>query len=101
MKLDATGQRTLHLGLTAFWAVITPPAVILIVVYRDHPLAAGITLAWITLVSHYANFATHWAAYQASRVEVKQDVQMNVDAEDVNVQVSGDEGEDKGAGVSV
>ena len=74
--MDAAGQRRLHGWLTIGWAVITVPAVAAIVIYRDHEYAAVLTLAWITFVSHYANVASHWACYQASRVEVKQDEQI-------------------------
>lgn len=70
---DPRNAVRLHLWLTVFWAVVTVPAVALIVIYRDNPLAAIVTLAWLTIVSHWANLASHWACWQSSRTEVKQD----------------------------
>lgn len=77
MNLDAAAQRRIHLWATIFWAGVTVPACLLIVVYRDHEAAAIWTLVWITFVSHYANFVGHWGAFQAAKVEVKQDEQVS------------------------
>lgn len=92
MGIDATAQRKIHGWATVGWAVITVPACVLIVVFRDHPAAAIWTLVWITLVSHYANVVGHWSAYQAVRVEVKQDEQITIQSDIANVQVNNDEG---------
>lgn len=62
----------MHFWLAVLWGVITVPAVVLIVAFRDNPLAQALTLAWVTAVSHYANAATHWGAWQASKTEVRQ-----------------------------
>jgi len=58
------GMRLVHGVLTLAWAVMMPIA-----------LLSGLknSLPFIVLISLWANFASHWAAWQASRVEVKQD----------------------------
>ncbi len=52
-----------HLGMMLVWAVLLVPSVIW---WKE-------SLLWIISLSLYANFATHFSAWQASRAEVKAD----------------------------
>jgi fatty acid desaturase len=79
---DAARLRKLQWRLTLLWAAITLPVCALLYVGRDHPLISIFAFIWLTFVSHYANMATHWGAYQGARAEV---------AAQANVQVSKDE----------
>ena len=51
----------LHLGLTLLWAALIIPTLLW---WRE-------SILWVSLVSIYANFATHWSAYQAAHAEWK------------------------------
>ena len=53
----------LHMFLTFGWVALIIPT---LVWWRE-------SILWIAFMSLYANIASHWAAYQASRVEKKQD----------------------------
>ena len=53
----------LHLGATGIWAMLVIPTVLL---WAE-------SILWVALMSVWANFASHFAAWQASRAEVKQD----------------------------
>ncbi len=55
--------RALHGWLTVLWALLIIPAV----------LWWSQSVPFLVMVSVYANVAGHFAAWQASRVEVKQD----------------------------
>ena len=55
--------RTFHLVFTVLWGVAAIPTVLL---WAD-------SILWVGLMSCWANFASHFAAYQASRVEVQND----------------------------
>jgi hypothetical protein len=50
-----------HLGMTAMWALLIPPSVIW----------WSQSVPWIVLMSVWANFASHFSAYQAARAEEK------------------------------
>lgn len=51
--------RRLHLALTLVWAVLFIPTL----------LFWPESILWLALMSCWANFAGHWAAYQAARAE--------------------------------
>ncbi len=61
--LKARGQwislARVHLSLTGLWALAVIPTVIW---WHD-------SILWVAFISVYANVATHWGAYQASRAE--------------------------------
>lgn len=62
---------------TIFWALNFP---VVIGVYAFLPDTwQQVSILYLALVSVYANFASHIAAYQASRVEVRQEKQMKAD----------------------
>jgi hypothetical protein len=52
-------MRRVHIGLTIFWALAAIPTLLW---WRD-------SILWVAFMSLWANVASHWAAYQASRVE--------------------------------
>lgn len=56
--------KAVHLVLTFAWALCMPLAIIFGWIY---------SLAFISVISIYANFAGHFSAWQSTRVEVKQD----------------------------
>jgi hypothetical protein len=62
---DPKAMARLHLFLTIGWLVFVVP-VLLIPGWKT-------SVALLVFISIYANVAGHWASYQASRVEVKQD----------------------------
>lgn len=49
----------LHLGLTVIWGILIVPSVLW---WRE-------SVPWLVLMSAWANFASHWAAWQAARGE--------------------------------
>lgn len=51
--------RKVHLTLTAAWALLFIPTVLW---WRD-------SILWLALMSCWANFAAHFAAWQATRAE--------------------------------
>jgi hypothetical protein len=53
------GWARLHKWATIAWAALAVPTLLW---WRD-------SVAWVALMSLYANVASHWAAYQASRLE--------------------------------
>lgn len=57
--MTAASFRRVHAAMTVVWAVLLVPSV----VWWKH------SLVWIVLMSCYANFAGHFAAYQGSRSE--------------------------------
>lgn len=59
MKLKARHYRRLHAALTGLWLLLAIPTVLW---WRD-------SVAWVALMSLYANVAGHWAAWQAARAE--------------------------------
>lgn len=63
---DAHFMRRVNGVLTLVWAAMIPIA-----------LVSGWmeSVVFISAVSIYANLVGHWSAWQASRVEVKQDIQ--------------------------
>lgn len=65
MKLPggACFLRRFHLAATFFWVCALVPTLLW---WRESVL-------WVALMSCWANIASHWAAWQASRVEEKQD----------------------------
>lgn len=58
--------KAVHLTLTFAWALCMPLALITGWVY---------SIAFVSVISIYANFAGHFSSWQAARVEVKQDEQ--------------------------
>jgi hypothetical protein len=56
--------REFHGVMTVLWAVTMPVAVFTGWIY---------SLAFISVISIYANFAGHFSSWQASRVEVNQE----------------------------
>lgn len=58
--------------LTIFWLANFPP-VIMVYLMVGNETFQRICLLYLALVSVWANVAGHWAAWQASRVEVKQE----------------------------
>lgn len=58
-RIPAAG---LHKWLTILWASLALPTVLW---WRD-------SIFWVAFMSLYANVASHWAAYQASRIEEKE-----------------------------
>lgn len=56
--------RAFHGWLTLIWGILIPLTVV-----------TGLkgSLVWIAMMSVWANFVGHFSAWQASRVEVKQD----------------------------
>lgn len=51
----------LHKYLTIGWGLLAVPTVLW---WRD-------SIFWVAFMSLYANIASHWAAYQAARLEPK------------------------------
>jgi hypothetical protein len=45
--------------MTVIWAAMIPPTVLW---WRE-------SILWVALLSVYANFISHWGAYQAARAE--------------------------------
>ena len=70
---DSVFLRKFHGWMTVFWIANFPPVIILF-------FALGKTgfqvfcLLYLALVSIWANVAGHWSSWQASRIEVKQDI---------------------------
>ena len=64
--------RSLHGWLTLAWAVLLVPSVLW---WRD-------SLVWVVVMSAWANFAGHFSSWQAARVEVKQQDQIDEVAEE-------------------
>jgi hypothetical protein len=67
-------MRKLNGWLTIFWMANFPPVILLYVLLDDERFQA-FCLLYLALVSVWANVAGHWATWQASRIEVKQDEQ--------------------------
>lgn len=61
---DPRFMRRLHGWLTILWLLAAVPVLLW---WRD-------SIPVLVFISIYANVAGHWAAYQASRVEVKEEV---------------------------
>jgi preprotein translocase subunit SecG len=64
--------------LTIFWIANFPP-IIAFYLLVDNEIFQNFCLLYLALVSIWANVAGHWSAWQASRVEVKQQAQMDAD----------------------
>lgn len=58
----ATILRRFHLAMTGVWAVLVIPTVVL---WPNSVL-------WVALMSVWANFASHFSAWQASRTEKRE-----------------------------
>lgn len=61
--------RAFHGWMTLIWAVLIPISVLTDL--RE-------SVFWIVLMSVWANFVGHFSSWQATRVEVKQDEQLDV-----------------------
>lgn len=59
--------RGFHGWATIVWAILIPISVLYL---KD-------SIPWIVLMSVWANFVGHFSSWQATRVEVKQDEQIN------------------------
>lgn len=59
MSVPARYLRHLHAALTLLWVLLAVPTLLW---WRD-------SVAWVALMSLYANVAGHWAAWQAARAE--------------------------------
>lgn len=70
---DPVFMRKINGWLVWFWMANFPP-VILIYVFAPQ-VWKDASILYLALVSIYANVAGHWAAWQASRVEVRQEEQ--------------------------
>lgn len=64
--------RRFHGWTTVFWIANFPP-IILLYLLTDDETFQKFCLLYLALVSIWANVAGHWAAWQASRIEVKED----------------------------
>lgn len=63
MLMKPRALRWFHGVATVTWAALTVPTVLW---WRE-------SIFWIALMSAWANFASHFSAWQATRTEVKQD----------------------------
>lgn len=70
--------RRFHAYATWQWAAHFPVVVCLYVFERHAWTAASIL--YLALVSVYANMVGHWSSWQAARVEVKQEEQIEENA---------------------
>jgi hypothetical protein len=70
---DPVFMRKTNGWLVWFWLANFPPVIACYLLAPDFWAQASIL--YLALVSIYANVSGHWAAWQASRVEVKQDEQ--------------------------
>lgn len=61
--IDPVFTTKFHKWATIVWILLLIPSV----------LWWSETIMWVVLMSVWANIAGHWAAYQASRAEEKQD----------------------------
>lgn len=59
VKLSATGLRRFHAAATAAWLLLGVPTFVL---WLE-------SVPWVVAMSWWANVASHWAAWQASRAE--------------------------------
>lgn len=59
LSISATAMRRFHLCATATWGVLIVPSV----------LWWSQSIMWVVLMSAWANFASHFAAWQAARGE--------------------------------
>lgn len=59
MNLNILASRRLHLSLAVLWAILMIPTVTW---WKD-------SVMWVGIISVYANFVSHWGAYQAARAE--------------------------------
>ena len=64
--------RKIHGWLTIFWIANYPPVIALYFLV-DNTTFQAFCLFYLALVSIYANVAGEWAAWQACRVEVRQE----------------------------
>lgn len=62
--MNALHLRRFHFGATIGWALLVPVSVL---------TSLRVSVSWVVLMSAYANFVTHFDAWQSARVEVKQD----------------------------
>ena len=58
-----TRASKVHIGLTAFWALMMVPTILF---FKDSVL-------WVSIVSIYALVASHWSAYEAAQAGVHRD----------------------------
>jgi hypothetical protein len=61
--MTASRQATFHIALTVFWIVAILPTIIW---WKD-------SILWVAFMSLWANIASHIAAWQAVRAEIKID----------------------------
>lgn len=69
---DPKRLRAFHAWATLFWMANFPPVIALYLLTTSSRFQR-FCLLYLAVVSIYANVAGEWSAWQASRVEVKQD----------------------------
>lgn len=69
---DPVFMRKTNGWLTIFWALNYPPVITLYLIVPNDVFQT-FCLLYLALVSIWANVAGHWAAWQAARIEIKQD----------------------------
>jgi hypothetical protein len=69
---DPRTMRRVNGWLSVFWMANFPPVIALYLLVGDDQFQR-VCLLYLALVSIWANAASHWSAWQAARVEVKQD----------------------------
>jgi len=74
LHTDPALLRSVHGWLTLFWLANFPPVVVLYLAVPNE-VFQDFCLFYLALVSVYANVAGEWSAWQASRVEVRQQEQ--------------------------
>lgn len=73
---DPVFLRSFHGWATVFWLINFPP-IIALYLLTDSKAFQAFCLLYLALVSIWANVAGHWSAWQASRIEVKEDERDN------------------------
>lgn len=74
---DPVFLRKLNGWLTIFWAWNFPPVIALYLLV-DNETFQKICLLYLALVSIWANVGSHWSAWQAARIEAKQEADADV-----------------------
>lgn len=74
---DPVFLRKLNGWLTIFWTWNFPPVIALYLLV-DNDTFQKICLLYLALVSIWANVGSHWSAWQAARIEAKQEADADV-----------------------
>jgi len=78
MLQDPIFLRRFHGWTTMFWLLNFPPVIALYIIFPAAQFQK-FCLLYLALVSIWANVAGHWSAWQAARIEVKEDQRANDD----------------------